>query len=106
MPATWEKKKNHRKKLDRATNETYQAVYAELLFPSKGSGSRYESILVIMDGYSRFVTTHLLKSKASDIVNNHLKEYPGRLVYTVLAFMIKLVLTDEGGKFVNESMEA
>ncbi|OWZ11591.1 Integrase, catalytic core protein [Phytophthora megakarya] len=107
-----QKKKKHRKKLDRATHEPNQVVYADLLFPSKGNGSRYEAILVIMDGFSRFVTIHLLKSKASDIVNNHLKEYvlwakrqAGRLVKKVLTYKIKQVLTDKSGEFVSEAME-
>ncbi|OWZ09298.1 hypothetical protein PHMEG_00018022 [Phytophthora megakarya] len=86
-----QKKKKHRKKLDRATHEPNQVVYADLLFPSKENGSR----------------------KASDIVNNHLKEYvlwakrqAGRLVKKVLTYKIKQVLTDKGGEFVNEAMEA
>ncbi|KAE9353373.1 hypothetical protein PF008_g5024 [Phytophthora fragariae] len=50
------KKKKHHNKLDRATKEPNQVVYVDLIFPSKGSGSRFEGVLVIMDGYSRLVT--------------------------------------------------
>ncbi|KAE8880405.1 hypothetical protein PF010_g30251 [Phytophthora fragariae] len=105
-----QKKKKHRKKLERATNAPNQAVYADLLIPSKDNGTRYEAVLVIMDGYTRFVTVHLLTSKSSDVINKHLKEYvlwaerqagrnKSRAPYTV-----KRVWTDKGGEFVNTEM--
>ncbi|OWZ09580.1 hypothetical protein PHMEG_00017697 [Phytophthora megakarya] len=63
-----QKKKKHRKKLDRATHEPNQVVYADLLFPIKGM----------------------------EAVNNLLKEYvlwakrqAGRLVKKVLIYKIK-----------------
>ncbi|POM74420.1 Integrase catalytic core protein [Phytophthora palmivora] len=65
-----------------------------------------------MDGNSRFAKIHLLKSKVSDGVNNHLKEYiiwaerqAGRMVYTK-KHSVKQVLTDKGGEFINDAMEA
>jgi transposase InsO family protein len=108
-----QKKKKHRKTLDRATKEPNQVVYADLLFPGKGNGSRFEAVLVVMDGYSRFVTVHMLKSKSSVVVNNHLKEYvlwaerqAGRMIRQVITYTVKQVVTDKGGEFVNEAMEA
>ncbi|KAE9045518.1 hypothetical protein PR002_g2177 [Phytophthora rubi] len=108
-----QKKKKHRKKLDRATKEPNQVVYADLLFPGKGNGSRFEAVLVIMDGYSRLVTVHMLKNKSSEVVNNHLKEYvlwaerqAGRMIKKVITHKVMQVLTDKGGEFVSEAMEA
>ncbi|KAE9042895.1 hypothetical protein PR002_g3648 [Phytophthora rubi] len=37
------KKKKHRKKQDGATKELNQVMYADLLFPGKGNGSRFEA---------------------------------------------------------------
>ncbi|KAE9310895.1 hypothetical protein PR003_g20157 [Phytophthora rubi] len=108
-----QKKKKHRKKLDRATKEPNQVVYADLLFPGKGNGSRFEAVLEIMDGYSRLVTVHMLKNKSSKVMNNYLKEYvlwaerqAGRMIKKVITHKVMQVLTDKGGEFVNEAMEA
>ncbi|GMF44976.1 unnamed protein product [Phytophthora fragariaefolia] len=108
-----QKMKEHRKKLDRATKEPNQVVYADLLFPGKGNGSRFEAVLVIMDGYSRFVKVHMLKDKSSEAVNNYLKEYvlwterqAIRMIKRGIPYTVKQVLTDKGGEFVNEAMEA
>ncbi|GMF18509.1 unnamed protein product [Phytophthora fragariaefolia] len=66
-----------------------------------------------MDGYSRFVKVHMLKDKSSEAVNNYLKEYvlwaerqAGRMIKRVITYTVKQVLTDKGGEFVNEAMEA
>ncbi|KAE8998497.1 hypothetical protein PR001_g19303 [Phytophthora rubi] len=105
-----QKKKKHRKKLDRATNEPNQAVYADLLIPSKDNGTRYEAVFVTMDGYTRFVTVHLLTSKSSDVIKKHLKEYvlwaerqAGRNK-SGAPYTVKRVWTDKGGEFVNTEM--
>jgi len=99
-----QKKKKHRKTLDRATKEPNQVVYADLLFLGKGNGSRFEAVLAIMDGYSRFVTVHMIKSKSSGVVNNYLKEYvlwaerqAGRMIRQVITYTVKQVFTDKGG---------
>ncbi|GMF47682.1 unnamed protein product [Phytophthora fragariaefolia] len=105
--------KKHRKKLDRATKEPNQVVYADLLVPGKGNGSRFEAVPVIMDVYSRFVMVHMLMDQSSEAVNNYLKEYvlwaecqAGRMIKRVITYTVKQVLTDKGGEFVNEAMEA
>jgi hypothetical protein len=106
-----QKRNKRRKKLDRALDRPNQVVYADLLIPSKSNGTRYEAVLVIMDGYSRYVTVKLLTSKSSTVVNQHLKEYvlwaerqAGRAVEEV-SFEVKQVLTDKGGEFVNIAMK-
>ncbi|KAK1928507.1 Retrovirus-related Pol polyprotein from transposon TNT 1-94 [Phytophthora citrophthora] len=106
-----QKKKGHRKKLDRATKWPNQVVYADLQIPSKDNRTRYEAVLVVMDGYSRFVKVYLLTSKEGPIVNKHLQKYilwaerqAGR-DGDGAAYKVKRVLTDKGGEFINRGME-
>ncbi|KAE9167269.1 hypothetical protein PF004_g28877 [Phytophthora fragariae] len=115
-----QKKKPHLKKLERNTKTPNQVVYADLLILSKDNGTRFEAVLVIMDGFSRFVTLHMLTSKSSEVVNRHIKEYvlwaerqAGRhKVRQVLTRTLHVVykdypiLTDKSGEFVNTEMES
>ncbi|KAE8892612.1 hypothetical protein PF003_g23223 [Phytophthora fragariae] len=110
-----QKKKAHRKKLDRGLEQPNQVVYADLLIPSKDNGTRYEAVLIIMDGFSRFVTMHLLTSKASEVINERIKEYilwaerqAGRSKRGVnrITYLVQQVCTDKGGEFVNDAMAA
>ncbi|KAE9033053.1 hypothetical protein PR001_g10331 [Phytophthora rubi] len=110
-----QKKKAHRKKLDRGLEQPNQVVYADLLIPSKDNGTRYEAVLIIMDGFSRFVTMHLLTSKASEVINERIKEYilwaerqAGRSKRGVnrIKYLVQQVCTDKGGEFVNDAMAA
>ncbi|KAE8915004.1 hypothetical protein PF005_g8548 [Phytophthora fragariae] len=70
-----QKKKAHRKKLDRGLEQPNQVVYVDLLIPRNDNGTRYEAVLIIMDGFSRFVTMYMLTSKASEVINKRIKEY-------------------------------
>ncbi|KAG2776283.1 hypothetical protein PC129_g6400 [Phytophthora cactorum] len=109
-----QKKKRHRKKIDRDTKVPNQMVYIDLLIPSKGNGTRFEAVLVIMDDYSRFVTVHMLTSKLSTVVNRHIKEYvlwaerqAGRQRgESERTKNVQQVLTDKGGEFVHGEMES
>lgn len=111
-----QKKQAHWKKLDRETFKPNQVVYADLLIPSQGNGTRYEAVLVIMDGFSRFVTVHMLTGKSSDVVNDHIKEYvlwaerqAGRRENNgegvKVKYLVQQMLTDKGGEFVNSEIE-
>nr|KAE8935401.1 hypothetical protein PF009_g14653 [Phytophthora fragariae] len=110
-----QKKKAYRKKLDRGLEQPNQVVYVDLLIPSKDNGTRYEAVLIIMDGFSRFVTMHLLTSKASEVINERIKEYilwaerqAGRSKRGVnrIKYLVQQVCTDKGGEFVNDAMAA
>ena len=50
-------------------------VFVNLLFSGLRNGSQYTAVLVVMDGYSRFVKTYLLKAKDEIIVDARMKEY-------------------------------
>ncbi|KAG3014400.1 hypothetical protein PC121_g14430 [Phytophthora cactorum] len=107
-----QKRKAYRKKLDRAMKEPNQVVYADLLIPGKSNATRYEAVLVILDGYSRFVTVHLLKDKDSKVVNNHMREYGHWAERQVgrnasgQTYKVKQILSDKGGEFFNEGIDA
>ncbi|KAG3082866.1 hypothetical protein PC121_g5932 [Phytophthora cactorum] len=58
-----QKKKSHRKKLDRGLKLPNEVMYADLLIPSKGNGTGFEAVLVLMDSDSRFVMIHMLTCK-------------------------------------------
>ncbi|KAE9338316.1 hypothetical protein PR003_g11563 [Phytophthora rubi] len=115
-----QKKKPHLKKLERNTKTPNQVIYADLLIPSKANGTRFEAVLVIMDGFSKFVTLYMLTSKSSEVVNRHIKEYVSwaerqagrhkvRQVLTRthhVVYKVYQILTDKGGEFVNTEMES
>uniref|UniRef100_H3GP40 Integrase catalytic domain-containing protein n=1 Tax=Phytophthora ramorum TaxID=164328 RepID=H3GP40_PHYRM len=110
-----QEKKAHRKKLDRGLEQPNQVVYVDLVIPSKDNGTRYEAVLIIMDGFSRFVTMHMLTSKASEVINERIKEYilwaerqAGRSKRGVnrIKYLVQQVCTDKGGEFVNDAMAA
>ncbi|RAW31785.1 hypothetical protein PC110_g11884 [Phytophthora cactorum] len=107
-------KKSHRKKLDRGPKSPNQVVYADLFIPSKGNGTRFEAVLVLMDGYSRFAIIHILTCKSSAVVNKHIKEYilwaerqagRNRSLGEHSTYRVQQVLTDKGGEFVNGDID-
>lgn len=118
-----QRRKNFKQKLDREIVDPNQVVYADLLFPGQCNKTQYAAVLVVMDGFSRFITAYLLKSKESAVVNEHMKQYvlwaeqqAGRNVkmviqcchsadHGVVKYPVKQVLTDKGGEFVNQEMK-
>lgn len=60
------------KKLERNIEKVNDMNCADLLIQN---GTQYRAVLVIMDGFSRFVTTYLLKSKTEGEVNGYLQQY-------------------------------
>jgi hypothetical protein len=100
-----------------------QVVYADLMFPSKNNGTRYSAILVIMDGYSRYLTAYLLTKKDASTVNPLIMNYinwaerqAGRNVKKIIhrqweivegapRLPVQIVLTDKGGEFVNREID-
>ncbi|POM61900.1 Gag/pol Polyprotein [Phytophthora palmivora] len=91
MVARKKKKKKQRKKLDEAMKEPNQVVYADLLFPNN-----YRDVLVVMNGYSRFVKIHLLKSKTGRMLKK----------MDTKKHSVKQVFTDKDGGIINDAMEA
>ncbi|GMF54576.1 unnamed protein product [Phytophthora fragariaefolia] len=90
-------------------------VYVALLIHSKDNGTRYEAVLIIMDGFSRFVTMHMLTSKTSEVINERIKEYilraerqAGRRKRGVnrIKYLVQQACADKGGEFVNDAMAA
>lgn len=99
-----QKKQRHRKKFDRGTTKPKQVIYADLLIPSKSNGTRFEAVLVLMDGYTRYVKVHMMTTKTSEVVNQHITAYvpwverqAGRQQdgLTRLKYRVHQVLTDK-----------
>ena len=95
------------KNLDRATNAPNQLVYAELIIPGQSNATKIMPVLIIMDGYSRFITIPLLTSKDSKKLNQHMQEYiqwaerqAGRHTSNC-SYKVKRVHSDKGGDFCN-----
>ncbi|GMF51741.1 unnamed protein product [Phytophthora fragariaefolia] len=113
--------KTFRKKLDRPIEKGNDLVFADLLIPGASNGSPYTAVLVVMDGYSRYVKIYLLKSKGDVEVNRYMQEYiawaerqHGVNVAEVITrnwsnddedgtggVLVKQVLTDKGQEFCN-----
>ncbi|OWZ03027.1 LOW QUALITY PROTEIN: hypothetical protein PHMEG_00025313 [Phytophthora megakarya] len=119
-----QKRKTYRKQLERNIEKVNDMVFTDLLIPGVHNKTHYTAVLVVMDGYSRFVTTSLLKSRNEDEVNARMQEYiawaerqHGRRVEKVVTRKIagdgseetsrpvKQVLTDKGQEFCNGTME-
>lgn len=118
-----QKQKRRQKKLNRGVTAPNEIVCADLLFLGQANGTRYQAVLVIMDGWSRFVTVHLLTSKASSTVNKLMQQYVvwaerqvGRGIKKIVQrefepaesarFPVKQILTDKGGEFVNGAIDS
>ncbi|GMF35188.1 unnamed protein product [Phytophthora fragariaefolia] len=120
-----QRRKTFRKKPDRPIEKVNDLVFAGLLIPGASNGSPYTAVLVVMDGYSRYVKIYLLKSKGEVEVNKYMQEYiacaerqHGVNVAEVITrnwsndgedgtggVLVKQVLTDKGQEFCNGSME-
>ncbi|KAG6949403.1 hypothetical protein JG688_00014636 [Phytophthora aleatoria] len=66
-----QRRKTFQKKLDRDIERVNDLVFADLLIP----GLQNSAVLVVMDAYSRYVTTYLLKTRTQDEVNARMQEY-------------------------------
>ncbi|POM58851.1 Gb1-cadherin [Phytophthora palmivora] len=100
--------------LQRELKAPNQAAYVDVLILSQGSGTRFESVQVIRDGYVRFVTVHVLTSKSSKVINLQIMKYirwaerqTGRIKDGAerVKYRFRLVWTDKGGEFMNCAMK-
>ncbi|KAG3110199.1 hypothetical protein PI124_g14810 [Phytophthora idaei] len=66
-----QRRKMFQKKLDRDIERVNDLVFADLLIP----GLQNSAVLVMMDAYSLYVTTYLLKTRTQDEVNACMQEY-------------------------------
>ena len=70
-----QRRKLRNKKKDRKITAVNQVVYADLMFPAKNIGTQFAAILVTMDGFSGYLTVHILKRKDASTVNPLMKAY-------------------------------
>ncbi|KAI9922893.1 hypothetical protein PsorP6_000451 [Peronosclerospora sorghi] len=117
-----QRQKRRLKSIDRGLTAPNQIVYADLMFPSKDINSKYKVVLVIMDGWSQFLTVYLLKNKSASTVNEKMRQcilwaerQAGRRVTKIIErkyepteatrFPVQCVLTDKGREFVNNDID-
>ena len=50
-------------------------IFADLLIPGVSNGSPYSAVLVVIDGYSSYGKTYLLKSNTEGKVSQHMTNY-------------------------------
>jgi hypothetical protein len=117
-----QRRRRRKKKRESKVTAPNQVVYADLMFPSKNNGTRCSAILVIMDGYSRYLTAYLLTKKDALTVNPLIMNYTnwaecqaGRNVKKIIhrqweivegapRLPVQIVLTDKCGEFVNREI--
>ncbi|KAG3235702.1 hypothetical protein PI124_g19278 [Phytophthora idaei] len=58
-----QRRKTYQNKLVRNIEKANDIVFADMLIPGLSNSKAYSAVLVVMDGYSRFMTTYLLKSR-------------------------------------------
>ena len=83
-----------------------------MLIPGQYNSTKHVAVLVIMDGYSRFINIKLLTSKDSKIINNYMQEYvlwakrQASQHSENLSYSVQKVIGDKGGEFCNDAIEA
>ncbi|RAW21318.1 hypothetical protein PC110_g22238 [Phytophthora cactorum] len=93
-----ERKPPTKKSLDREITRKNEVIFADLLFPDQAS------VLVIVDGYSRFTTVYPLKSKSASEVNAAIQRYIEWGDRQFPNDKVRKVVSDGGGEFVNSKM--
>ena len=87
--------------IEREMVEPNDVVFADILHPGFNTHSPYKYVLIIIDGYSRFVTIYFMKLKSE--ANEYMMKY--------IAFAerqhennVKQIITDSGGEFTNNQI--
>nr|GEY24108.1 putative ribonuclease H-like domain-containing protein [Tanacetum cinerariifolium] len=98
------KQKSFHTKLTPSSKRRLQLLHMDLCSPMRVAsinGKRY--VLVIVDDYSRYSWTHFLRSKdkTPEVLINFL-----RLVQRGLQAQVRVVRTDKGTKFLNQTLDA
>ena len=52
-----------------------ELIYADLLFPPRNNGTRFPTVLIIRDRFSRFMTMYPVKTKEASEVNPLTQRY-------------------------------
>nr|GEY07905.1 hypothetical protein [Tanacetum cinerariifolium] len=98
------KRKSFHTKLTPSSKRQLQLLHMDLCGPMRvASINRKRYVLVIVDGYSRYTWTHFLRSKdeTPEVLIDFL-----RLVQRGLQAQVRVVRTDKGTEFLNQSLHA
>ncbi|KAF1324633.1 Integrase catalytic core protein, partial [Globisporangium splendens] len=98
-----QRRKTHAKEIPHHIKHPNEVVYADLLSPGRHSKGSVSQMLVIMDGYSRFLSIYLLKSKAD--TNARMMDYVKWAERQAEPYKVKRVVTDKGTEFENKDIE-
>ncbi|KAF1327473.1 Integrase catalytic core protein, partial [Globisporangium splendens] len=98
-----QRRKTHAREIAHDTKHPNEVVYADLLSPGHHSKGNVSQMLVIMDGYSRFLSIYLLKCKAD--TNARMMDYVKLVERQAEPFKVKLVVTDKGTEFENKEIK-
>lgn len=118
-----QRRKTYQKALKRHLTRFNDIVFADLLIPGICNGSIFFAVLVVMDGFTRYVTIHPLKSKTEGEVNNRMQNYVAwaqrqKHFHTCNAVLhidvnrvdpttsVRQILTDKGAEFCDGTIEA
>ncbi|OWY94763.1 Gag-pol Polyprotein [Phytophthora megakarya] len=97
-----QKRKKHLKSLDRDIREPNDRIFVDLMDPGKNNSTKFTQILVIVDGFSRFIRVFPITEKPE--TNETLKQYIA-WAKRQLGRPVKSVYLDGGPEFVNTAME-
>nr|GEV30976.1 hypothetical protein [Tanacetum cinerariifolium] len=98
------KQKSYQTKITPSSKRRLQLLHMELCGPMReASINRKKYVLVIVDDYSRYTWTHFLRSK--DETPKVLMEFL-RLVQRGLHAQVRIILTDKGMEFFNQTLHA
>ncbi|KAE8988881.1 hypothetical protein PR003_g23235 [Phytophthora rubi] len=91
--------------LDRGLKRKNELVFADLLFPETENGTSYPAVLVILDGFTRYITIYPLKTKTAPEVNAHMKRYVTWADRQNPDSRVREISTDGGGEFWNDEID-
>ena len=100
-----ERKPSPLQNIDRGITNKNQVIFVDLLFPKYSKDAKaYKAVLVVVYGYSRYTTVYPLHSKNAPEVNEAMKRYITWAERQFPNHSVKQVISDGGGKFVDEEM--
>lgn len=97
-----QKRAKHNVSFERDHQGPNDTIYVDLMEPGHKNPTRYTHVLVIVDGYSRWTTVYMLKSKTE--TSEHLKNYVAWAERQV-SRPVKKIVSDTGSEFVNETVK-
>lgn len=100
-----QKARSLNKELERGVKDKNQLMFADLFFPPSQNGSQYAAVLVILDAYTRYITTYPVKTKSAPEINALMRRYVNWAERQCPGYQVKEISTDNGGEFFNAEID-